>query len=325
MLFGCAPASSMQPSVNRSVDNLPDEMPLIVTISGSTAALPMLQELTATYRRQNPDTIFDIRGGGSRFGESAVGMGSTDLAVSTLSVALQAEPEIDASPTISGAIRATTRESDLELIRAPIALSGLALIVHIDNPITNVTREQLQTIYGGRALQWGEVLGAQVEELPSSKVLQGEILLISREELSGARTLFDERVMMGERLSLTSIIVPSNAAVVEAVAANERAIGYIDRAYVAHLLPNAPDDLLEDVVMGASSIRMLMIDGLLPENSAIASQQYPFIYPLYIVYGINQQSSERDLIDEEVNQFIQLIGSDAGQEIVGRYHTLIRP
>ena len=329
---GCTQSPAFSPAANRSIENQPVDIPLIVMIAGSTAALPMLQELTVEFQRQEPDALFDVRGGGSRFGEAAVRAGSVDLAISTLiiepedappaivsSSTMSATDSPDSSLPISVTVQSSSVSAEFEVIRAPIALSGLALIVHRNNPVVDLTLEQIQTVYSGRVLLWSELLGDAAADPPTGGWQTEEILLISRDELSGARSLFDERVMTSERLSLTSIIAPTNAAVIESVAANESAIGYVDRAYIAQLLPNAPTDFQG----GVDSIRVLAIDGLLPENDAISSRLYPLIYPLYILYRIPPQAVEDGLTAEQVNKFVQLISSEAGQEIVGRYHALV--
>lgn len=164
------------------------------------------------------------------------------------------------------------------------------MIVHADNPITNLSIEQLRLIYGGRVTDW--------QALTIEQDL-GEIQLIGREEESGARILFDERVMRGERLSLTALIAPTNAAAFELVRGNRFAIGYVDQAYIQNV---------------DTQVRVVAVDGLLPEPDTIADQTYPLIYPLYLVHRTNPTA--------DVDMFVKWLTSDSGQAIIRQFHVL---
>ena len=107
------------------------------------------------------------------------------------------------------------------LVRTPIGIDGLAVIVHPENSIAELSLVQLRDLYSGRVIDW-QALGSDV----------GEVILVSREDGSGSRVRFEERVMGAERVSLTAVVMPTSEDVVAYVARNPQAIGYVSRGHV---------------------------------------------------------------------------------------------
>lgn len=265
--------------------------PETIVIGGATATRRVMRDLSAAYRRQHPNVLFDLRSGGSTLGEEGVRRNELHLATSTL---LPPDPS-SGTPTPAG---------DEQLVRTPIGLDGLALVVHATNPVKALSLVQLRDLYGGRVLDW-MALGSDA----------GEILLISREDGSGARVLFEERVMDGERVALTAVVMPTSADVVDYVAKNPQAIGYVSRAEVAEFLAEsaagenrAPTD--------APPVKVLTVEGLLPTIANLRSQQYALTQPIYLIS--NGAPAGR------LRSFVDFVLSPTGQAIVGRYHAPIR-
>jgi len=263
--------------------------PTVIRIAGATAMQPVLADLTVAFRQRYPHVLFELTGDGSSVGEDRLLAGQVDLAASTL-----------VSPNVPGLLFQTRRVSSYT--RTPIGLDGLALIVHQDNPVENLTLVQLQSLYSGRILQWAEVGG-----------LPAEVLLTSREDGGGSRQLFDEQIMGDERVSLTALVLPTDANVVDYVAANVPAIGYVSHAYVVSLLSQ---DSQRTDVESLPSIRVLAIEGRLPTLQSIQEQSYALIQPLYLVSRMRPRGW--------LQQFIDFTLSPAGQAIVARYHGRVR-
>lgn len=268
----------------------------MLRIAGSTAVQPVLYELTAAFTRQHPTIRFEFTGGDSTAGEEQVMAGQVELAASTL-----------LSSTVTAAGSQSTRPSTA--IRIPIGLDGLALIVHPDNPVAKLTLAQVQALYNGRALTWEEVGGLPLE-----------VLLISREEGSGHRQLFDTRVMGEERVSLTAVVMPTSHDVLEYVAAHPHAIGYVSQAYVTAAVDQASQNLTAATpaaqATDSPAVKVLMIEEQWPTQQAIQSQSYPLIQPLYLVSRVRPTGA--------LQQFIDFALSPAGQAIVARYHGRVR-
>ncbi len=279
LLSGCV---LLEPSRAR-----PAPEPLTVTVAGSTEMRPLLLELTAAYSERNPHLHFVLHGGGSRLGEERLVSGGADIAAST-----------DFYPDA---------ELPADLVRVPIGLDGIALIVHGDNPIAALTLTQVRDIFHGRALFWEDVGGEG-----------GEVLLVSREDGSATRALFEERVMGEEGVSLTAVVMPTSSHVVKYVAANPAAIGYVTSAYIEQDGESSEmqgtSSLLSEA--GGQVVKAVSVEGRLPYGADLADAHYLLARPLYLLF---RESGDPAL--EDVVSFA--LGAE-GQDIVARYHVPVR-
>ncbi len=272
--------------------------PVTITIAGATAMQPVLYALTDEFSRQHPHIFFDIAGGGSTIGEERARQGQVDLAASTL-----------ISPTLPSP--GTTGPAAAQLLRVPIGLDGLAIVVHQENRLANLTLLQLQELYSGRNWNWQAVGG-----------VDAEVLLVTREAGSGTQTLFTERVMGQVPIALTAVVMPTSADVIDYVASHPTAIGYVSRAYVVDQLV-ASGAITATVVATtptttpkAANVRVVPLEDQLPTTAALQAQSYHLIQPLYLV----SRNRPRDW----AKQFIDFALSPRGQTIIARYHLPIR-
>lgn len=282
ILLGCWLAAALFILASCQPPDVAPRRTTVIRIAGSSAMQPVLYELTNAFTHQHPALLFEVAGGGSTTGQERVLTGQVDLAASTL-----------LSPTIPTAAR-----------RTPIGLDGLAMIVHESNPIEALTLAQLQALYSGRVFTWAEV-GGQAHD----------VLLISREDGSGSRQLFEVRVMGEEPVALTAVVMPTSGDVVDYVAKHPNAIGYVSRAYLLPVLEQAPSTT-DAAAPRPLGVKVLALDGQLPTQQAIQSQRYPLIQPLYLV--------SRTRPTGWLQQFIDFTLSPAGQAIVERYHGRVR-
>lgn len=172
---------------------------------------------------------------------------------------------------------------------APIGQDGIAIVTHPDNPVTNLSTEQLRRIYQGRLVNWQDVGGA---DLP--------ITVISREEGSGTRAEF-ERLVMGERRTVQSAeIAPSSEAVVISAGRDVGAIGYVSMSYLD------------------ASVRAINIDDIEPTLDNVYLNTYPLRATLFIA-GLDEPQNE-------YRAFIAWVQSLDGQAVVARkYAPLSKP
>ncbi len=262
--------------------------PVLITIAGATTMQPMLQALTDEYTRRHPNVLFTLRGGGSSLGEEQVRDGQIQLGASTLF-----PPDVP-----------TTEERTL--VRVPIGVDGLAIVVHPSNPIASLTLDELHALYRGDILDWLEV---------DSRA--GEVILVSREDGSGARRLFEQEVMGEEPVSLTAVVMPTSRDVVDYIAKTPDAIGYVSRGWV---MANASEEgnTQTPTPLGTPTprVHIVAVEGELPTLDALRSQEYALIQPLYLI----SQGEARGAL----RQFIDFVLSPAGQGIVARYHLPVR-
>ena len=168
----------------------------------------------------------------------------------------------------------------------PVALDGLALIVHPDNPVENLSRADAQAIFSGQITNWSAVGGP---DLP--------ITLLSRERGSGTRALFTQRILGTRPISINTQVLAGDAEVIKAVAANPGAIGYS--------------------MLGArNGAKRLASDGIPATPATVADQSYPLTAPLYFAARSEPQ--------DELRAFLAWLQADAGQAALGARYGRVR-
>lgn len=259
----------------------PTPTPVTLTIAGSTEMRPLLTDLAAAYSEINPHLHVSLRGGGSQLGEQWLASGRADIAASAAGY-----PDTDLPA---------------DLVRILIGVDAIALIVHNDNPVEALTLEQIRDLFRGRALNWQNVGGRAAN-----------VLLVSREDGSAIRALFEERVMGEERVNLTAVVMSTGSEVIEYVAAHRAAIGYVSYAFLAQ----NGDPAAQRPDSGVQEVKALSVDGKMPFGPDLVDYQYPLVRPLYLLIRQNGAEAILEIIDFTLGE--------AGQNIVARYHIPVR-
>jgi len=196
-----------------------------VTVSGSTSVQPYIEILAEEYAFLYPEKIIDVQGGGSSAGIMAVESGIADIGMSSRLL----------------------KDDEQHLWVIEIAKDGLAMIIHPDNPVTNLSLEQVRGIYTGEIASWGELGGAYAK-----------IHIIAREEGSGTRSAFEDLVMGDDRISPRSIVQSSNGAVRQLVSGDPLSIGFVSLGLVDHTVKavrlNGVAATRENVMNGSYSL-----------------------------------------------------------------------
>ncbi|AXF57905.1 phosphate ABC transporter substrate-binding protein [Salicibibacter kimchii] len=230
-----------------------------VTITGSTSVQPLSEELAAAFMEGQPDVRVEVSGGGSGAGVTAAQDGSADY----------------------GAASRELEEDETGVEATPIAIDGIAIVTHPDNPVSDLALEDVTDIYSGEITNWSEVGGDDQD-----------IVVVSREDGSGTRDAFTDIVLGDEALVDSALIQNSTGAVSESVANDPNAIGYMSTGS------------MDDSVQG------LAIDGAEPTDENISSGEYDVSRPF------NYVTNEEESSTEEAQAFLDFILSDEGQEVV---------
>ncbi|MDR1506526.1 MAG: phosphate ABC transporter substrate-binding protein [Treponema sp.] len=170
--------------------------PHTVTVAGSTSVSPLMELLTAEYKKQRGNVSFNISATGSGDGIKAVPAETAEIGMSSR--------ELSAAETGSGI--------DEHLI----AIDGIAVIVNSGNPVSGLTLGQIRDIYTGAVTDWSQVGGRA-----------GRIAVVSREPGSGTRGAFEEIVKFQDKLVLGAIEFDGTGAVKAEISRNADAVGYI--------------------------------------------------------------------------------------------------
>jgi phosphate transport system substrate-binding protein len=210
-----------------------------IVIKGSTTVLPIAQKVAEVYMKQNPDVKISISGGGSGNGIKALIDGSTDIA--------------DSSRFIKGKEVKLAVDKGMYPVPFAVAYDCIIPVVHPSNDMVNITMAQLKDIYMGKIKNWKEIGGPD-----------RPIVVISRDTSSGTYEVWHKKVLMKERVFPGALLQASNGAVVQAVAKNKNAIGYIGLGYLD------------------KSVKALLVDRIQGSEETTLNGVYPISRPLYM-------------------------------------------
>jgi phosphate transport system substrate-binding protein len=210
-----------------------------ITIKGSTTVLPIAQKVAEAYMKENPDVKISISGGGSGNGIKALIDGTTDIA--------------DSSRFIKNKEVKMAVEKGNYPVPFAVAYDCIVPVVHPSNSVKDLTLDQLKAIYKGEIKNWKEVGG------PDRKVV-----VISRDTSSGTYEVWEKKVMKKERVYPGALLQASNGAVVQAVAKNKNAIGYIGLGYMNE------------------SVKACTVDGVTGSEETTLNGSFPVSRPLYM-------------------------------------------
>lgn len=108
-----------------------------ITVAGSTSVTPVMEKLVEAYGALNPNVQIDIQSTGSSSGMKSA---------------------MDGSANIGMASRELKDEEAAELEQMVIAIDGIAVVVHNDNPLENLTMEEIKNIFIGEITTWDGVI-----------------------------------------------------------------------------------------------------------------------------------------------------------------------
>ncbi len=196
------PSNTSQPIQSDYIDN-----------KGSDTIVNLALAWAEAYQTVKPDVRISVTGGGSGTGLTSLINKSVDIA--NASRQIKAE-EIQAA-----------KDAGLNPQEFIIARDAIAVIVNPENPVDQLTLEQLSAIYRGEINNWSEVGG---EDRP--------IVRLSRETNSGTHVFFLEAVIrLGSSTDKTiftaeTLLLPSSEGIIAEVSENPNAIGYDGLGYI---------------------------------------------------------------------------------------------
>ena len=185
--------------------------------------------------------------------------------------------------------KAYAEEQDTTFVYTPVGKEAFVFFVHKDNPIDNLTTEQIKGIYSGEITNWKQVGGKNEE-----------IAAFQRNEGSGSQSMLQR--FMGDTPIMeapTEMVNSMMSGIIEKVSdyrSKSNSIGFSFRYYVEGIIQN-PD------------IKMLSVDGVAPTAENIRNGSYPIVTPMYAV-------TYEENTNENVDLLLQWILSEEGQYII---------
>ena len=204
-----------------------------VSTDGSTSMEKVIGALSESYMAANKDVTVNYNPTGSGAGITAVQEGTCDIGLS--SRALKDE------------------EKAAGLKETVLAYDGIAIIVHPDNPVSDLSIEQIAKLYTGEITNWKDVGGSDAE-----------VVLIGREAASGTRDGFESITGTKDKCQYRQELT-STGDVITAVSQNPDAIGYASLAAIK------------------DSVKALSVDGVTPSETTVKDGSYQVQRPFMLV------------------------------------------
>ena len=216
-------------------DNSGDAAAITGTVStdGSTSMEKVIGALGESFMAANAGTTVGYNPTGSGAGITAVSEGRCDIGLS------------------SRALKDDEKASGLK--ETVLAYDGIAIIVHPDNPVSDLTVEQIADIYTGKITNWKDVGGNDAA-----------IVLIGREAGSGTRDGFESITGTQDACQYRQELT-STGDVITTVSQNPDAIGYASLAAVK------------------DTVKALSVGGVTPSEATVKDGSYTVQRPFVLV------------------------------------------
>jgi phosphate transport system substrate-binding protein len=248
---------------------------------GSDTMVNLAQAWAEAYAKVAPNVSVEVSGGGSGVGIAALINGTADIANSSRHL----EPEETDK---------AKKHNGKEPTQFMVGYDGLAIFVHKDNPLAEISMEELSEIYreGGKIDKWSD-LG--VKGIPGAK--SDDLIRVSRQNNSGTYHYFRETVV-GKKNDFKNGSLDMNGSkdVVEQVGKTPGAIGYSGLGYAT------------------PAVKIVKVSkkkgepAVLPSVATVLDKSYPISRPMFM-YTPGEPTPA-------AKKYLEWIMSGAGQTIV---------
>jgi phosphate transport system substrate-binding protein len=251
----------------------------IIQVKGSDTMVNVAQVWAEEYHKAAPAVEVEVSGGGSGVGLAALVKGAVDIASASRDIK-PAEVE-QAQKNTGKAVKGFV-----------VGYDALAIYVHKDNPLAEITLQQLAEIYveGGKVTRWSD-LGIRIPGVRDDTIVR-----VSRQSSSGTYEFLREHVLGNRDFRLGSRDLNGSKEVVELVSSTPTAIGYSGMGYATPAV---------------KKVRLAAREGAPAIEDSVANvtnKTYPLARSLHL-YTLGDPEGE-------AKKYIDWILSDPGQKVM---------
>jgi phosphate transport system substrate-binding protein len=240
----------------------------LVIRGSNTIGEELAPRLFAEYQKDHPRIAFDHEFKGTTYGMGALMAGRCDIAA--------------ASRPVSSNDLTLAKDRNVEFNDYVIGSYSVAVVVHADNPASNLTQDQVRDIFTGVIQNWNAVGGPDAP-----------IHLYVRDQISGTYLGFRELAMENKPYALNLKTFTSYPDIVQAVARDPNGIGYASI----------------ELAMKGGGIKGVSIGGVAPTVATVEAGQYPYTRVLRFY-------TDKAKEPPTAQEFVQFVQSSRGQQIL---------
>jgi phosphate transport system substrate-binding protein len=258
-----------------------------ITVAGSTTVKPIADMAAVQFKQKHPGVDLMVGAGGSGRGISLISQGAVSIGMSSRPL----KPEEQAG----------------DLVIHKIGLDGVVLVANSSNPVTTLTRQQVQDIYTGKIANWKELGGADApislcalnSDHGTNEVFLNYFALEGNQSGTGSAMVTTFRKAgEGAYSAIHAKTIADHRGVLADVMTNGTALGYVSIGQAMQ------------VVSKGAQVRLLELDGVAPSLANVRSGAYTFSRPLLVI--VKSDASKN------VREFVDFLSGPEGQAIVSK-------
>lgn len=226
--------------------------PTRIVLTGSSTIAPLASDVARRYETEHPGVRIDVQTGGSSRGLADARRGLADV----------------------GMVSRSPRDGEGDVIWYPIALDGLAIIVHADNPVTALTEAQVVSTYRGEIETWSEVGGSEAP-----------ITVVNKAEGRSTLEVFLAHFGLEAPEIQADVVIGDNQQAIKTVVGNPDAIAYVSIGTAEY-----------EAAHGAP-LRLLRLGDAVPSTDAVRAGTYPVARTLHVVTSGEPTGAVAEFLD----------------------------
>jgi phosphate transport system substrate-binding protein len=242
-----------------------------IVIKGSdTLGAKLVPQLAEAFKASHPESTFNISAEGSTTGIAAIIDGTAQIGMSSRKV----EPTEEASAQAKG----------VKFFPTVVAHDGIAVVVNAKNPVTKLTKKQVEKLFTGDVTDWSAVGGNA-----------GMVSVYTRNTSSGTFKDFKTMAMKKRDYAASSQKMAGNEQIAAEVGKNENGIGYVGLAYSK-----------------SPGVKVVVIEGTELTDENVRTGQYPYSRETYLYTNGAPAGEAKSFVDFAVSPEGQKIAAQVG-------------
>jgi len=224
-----------------------------VMVTGSSTIAPIVLDAAKRYEDSHPGVRIEVQTGGSSRGIADATGGVADL----------------------GMVSRVLKDEEAEALTAhTLAMDGVCVIVHRDNPVKQLDREQLIDIYTKKVTNWKEVGGNDAT-----------IVVANKAEGRSTLEIFVAFLGLDNSDVKADVVVGENLHVINSVVSNPNTVGYVSIGTAS----------AEE--KAGTPIQRVVTGGIVPTIESVRDASFPITRPLNLVADADTSPAARAFLD----------------------------